>query len=129
MNPFALSTAILTITLVLVFIYFNWKINQIKSRMRKQININVVTLVAELKENKSILQADENDTESKSKLSTIVSAALDLGEDSGTCEQSVEDLCEVAWNTVTYEKNNQVEPYASSALCNRDKKASRCNVF
>ena len=129
MNMYLVSTVVLTLALVAVIVYFNWKINQIKSRMRKQINKNIITLVSELKENKEILEADSEDSSSKEKLSDIVTKALDVGEDSGSCEQSVEELCEVAWDSVTYERENAVPPYANQQLCNRDKKASRCDVY
>ena len=108
----------------LVIIYFDAKIKEVKSRMRKQLLNNGKKVYTTLK-------ATKDEKIDKEGIETIMKDLLYFGDDGEyTCEDEVNTICE-DWDKKTPkglddgcrygEGECTVNPYASEMLCNREK--------
>lgn len=127
MNLNIIMPIIFLVILFAVVYYFDWKIKQIKNRMKANVMLVVPKLVKKGSDN-----SPEGDKKAKDDSRKLIKELLNLGdgESDEKCRQQVNKICQ-NWNqTTTNHKTHDTDPpYSSELLCARDKYQSQCGIL
>jgi DNA polymerase I-like protein with 3'-5' exonuclease and polymerase domains len=123
-----------------------------KRKMIRKNQLNVTKMFERMANNPDIIEEAKNETKIARRqgidtknptqeampatyaVNKVIKDAVDLDVGSkDTCAEDVAELCEEAWNKVTFdvkgEQINEISPYKSEALCTRDKLATECGMY